>query len=218
MSCMVTRPQGFCSQPEKAIFTLRPKSWVSGWPIEKLGGSLGVRRRVEGFFMADARQRARRHVAHDVAASFLGRDADGGEPAHQRRGVVDVHIVKLKILARRHMGDAVGVLFGKIGQGLELLRRHAAEGNLDAHHARRIPERIRSFDHIGGEFELLHALAVMALAVVVALAVDAAAQSGFGENFLIDLALLAQLHLLLEDIDLAAELGGNFVAKFFFPG
>ena len=38
-----------------------------------------------------------------------------------------------------------------------------------------------------------------------------------GKNFLVDLALLAQFHLLLEDIDLAAQLDGNLGAKFFFP-
>ena len=57
----------------------------------------------------------------------------------------------------------------------------------------------------------------MPLAVVVALAVDAAAQTGLGKNFFIDLALLAQFHLLLEDIDLAAQLGRNLVGEFFFP-
>ena len=56
----------------------------------------------------------------------------------------------------------------------------------------------------------------MTLAVVVPLAVDAAAQSRLGENFLVDLTLLTEFHLLLEDIDLAAQLGGNFSASFSF--
>ena len=153
----------------------------------------------------------------DVAARLARRNPDGGEPAHQRRRVVDVDVVKLNILARRDVGNAVGVFFGEIGQDFQLFRRHAAEGNLDAHHPRRVPQGIRPFDYVRAEVELLDALAVVALTVVVALAVDAAAQPGLGENFFIDLALLAQLHLLLEDIDLAAQLSGNFVGEFFFP-
>ena len=57
----------------------------------------------------------------------------------------------------------------------------------------------------------------MALTVVVALAVDAAPEASFGKDFLVDLALLAQLHLLLEDIDLASQFGGNLAREFFFP-
>ena len=57
----------------------------------------------------------------------------------------------------------------------------------------------------------------MTLAVVVTLAVDAAAQASFSENLLVDLALLAQLHLLLEDIDLAAKVGRNSLAQLFIP-
>jgi hypothetical protein len=60
-------------------------------------------------------------------------------------------------------------------------------------------------------------LAVVPLTTVIPLAVNAAAQSGLGENFLVDLALFTELHLLLENIDLAAQLGGNFFAEFFFP-
>jgi hypothetical protein len=45
------------------------------------------------------------------------------------------------------------------------------------------------------------------------LAVNAAAQSRLGEDFLVDLALLRELHLLLEDIDLAAKFDGIFFAE-----
>ena len=45
----------------------------------------------------------------------------------------------------------------------------------------------------------------MALAVVVALAVGAAAQPRLGEDLLVDLALLAQLDLRLEDVDLLRD-------------
>ena len=45
----------------------------------------------------------------------------------------------------------------------------------------------------------------MPLAVVVALAVDAAPQAGLGEDAVLDLALAAQLHLALEDVDLLGQ-------------
>src|SRR6266545_3171743 len=57
----------------------------------------------------------------------------------------------------------------------------------------------------------------MALTVVVALAVDTAPEASFGKDFLVDLALLAQLHLLLEDIDLPSQFGWNLAREFFFP-
>ena len=150
----------------------------------------------------------------DVAASFLRRDADGGEPAHQRRRVVDMDEVKLKILARRHVGDAVGIFFGEIGQESPTAPAFRPPNGILM---RIIPGASHKVSgpliDVGGELELLHAFAVVALAVVVALAIDAAAQPGLGENFFVDLALLAQLHLLLEDIDLAAEFGGNITRE-----
>ena len=63
----------------------------------------------------------------------------------------------------------------------------------------------------------MHPLTVVSLAVVVALAVNTATQARLGKNLLVDFALLAQFHLLLEDIDLASQLDGNLGAKFFFP-
>ena len=89
--------------------------------------------------------------------------------------------------------------------------RYSAERNFDAHHSGRVPKSIGPFEYVCAVFELLDKLAVVTLAVVVALAVDAAPQAGFGENLLIDLALFAELHLLLEDIDLTAQIRGNFM-------
>ena len=82
---------------------------------------------------------------------------DGGEPAHEGRRVVDVHVVKLDILARRDVRHAVGIFLGKIRQSFQLLRRDAAERNLDAHHARRIPKSFRPFDHLAGISVFAHA-------------------------------------------------------------
>ena len=70
---------------------------------QEFRASLRVRRRVERFFMADSRQRAGRNIAHHIAAGFARRNPDGGEPAHERRRIVDVHVVKLNVLARGDM-------------------------------------------------------------------------------------------------------------------
>ena len=125
--------------------------------------------------------------------------------------------MELNILARRDVRYAVGVFLGKISEGFKLRGVQPAERNLDAHHAGRVPQRVRPFDDASRQLELLNALAVVSLSVVVTLAVDAAPQARLGENFLVDLALLAQLHLLLEDIDLAPELFRDPRRELVFP-
>jgi hypothetical protein len=54
---------------------------------------------------------------------------------------------------------------------------------------------------------VLHA--VVALAVVVALSVDATAKARLGEHALVDAAVLAQLDLCLEDVDLLRQVRGH---------
>ena len=127
MSCMVTKPQGFCSQPENATFTLRPKSWVSGWPIKNFEQALayGVVSNVSSWQIPASGQAVTLRTTLPQASRR--RDPDGSEPAHERGRIVDVHVVKLDILARRHMDHTVGVFLGKIGQGFQLFRRYAAE-------------------------------------------------------------------------------------------
>jgi hypothetical protein len=56
--------------------------------------------------------------------------------------------MQLKILTRRDVGDAIRVLFRKIGEGFQLLRRHTAERNLDSHHPGRVPEGVGPFDDV----------------------------------------------------------------------
>ena len=57
----------------------------------------------------------------------------------------------------------------------------------------------------GGIGHLLNFLSVVPLAVVVALAVGSAAQARFGEEALVELALLSQGDFRLEDVDLARQ-------------
>ncbi len=59
--------------------------------------------------------------------------------------VVDVDVVELEVLPGGDVADAVGVLLGEVGEDLHLLGVQAAEGNLDALHAGRVPERLRAF-------------------------------------------------------------------------
>ena len=111
---------------------------------------LRVGRDVEGLVAADAGERAGGDVAHRVAAGLAGGDADRGQAAHDVRRVLDVDEVELEVLPRGDVADAVGVLLGEVGQDVHLLRRHAAEGDLDALHAGRVPERVRALDQRAG--------------------------------------------------------------------
>jgi hypothetical protein len=178
----------------------------------------GVGRDVEGLGLADARQRTRGHVAHRVAAGLAGGDAHRGETAHQVRCVFDVDEVELEVLAGGDVQDPVRILLGECGQLLELSGRHAAEGDLDALHARRIPDRVRSLGRARVEGEGLLGDPVVSLAVVVTLAVDATPQTRLGEDLLFELALLAKLDLPLEEIDLLLPAGVHATRQGFLPG
>jgi hypothetical protein len=82
-----------------------------------------------------------------------------------------------------------------------------------------VPQRLRPLGELARR-EIDGALldAVVAPAVVVALAVGAAAQARLREHLLVELALLAQLDLRLEDLDLAREVGGHAAAEALLPG
>ena len=69
-------------------------------------------------------------------------DAGGGQAAHHGGRVIDVHEVQLEILAGRDVRDAIRIFLRDVGQRLELLRIQAAERDLDALHAGRVPYRI----------------------------------------------------------------------------
>jgi len=142
-------------------------------------------------------------------ASRVG-DAGGGQAAHHGGRVLDVHEVQLEILAGRDVRDAIRIFLRDVGQRLELLRIQAAERDLDALHAGRVPHGIGALGQRSrGVGQLLGFAAVPALAVVVALAVDAAPQAGLREHLLFDLALLAQLDLRLVNIYLARQIRGH---------
>ena len=64
---------------------------------------------------------------------------------------------------------------------------------------------------------MLDLLSVMALAVVIALAIGASAQTRFGKDALIHLALLAQCDFGFEGIDLACQHFRHLICEFVFP-
>ena len=102
-------PQGLVAQPEKAIFTFRPKSWVSGMPHEEEGQSMRIRRDIECLSLADSRKWAGGYIADNVPASFTRSDPDGGQSTHQVGCIIDMEVVKLDVLPCRNVGDAVGI-------------------------------------------------------------------------------------------------------------
>ena len=112
--------------------------------------------------------------------------------------------------------DAVGVLFREVGDDAHLRRVHRAERDLDAEHARRVEIGVRALGQLAVR-QLLRFDAVVALAIVVALPVGAAAEARLGEDLLIDLALLAQLDLGLELVDLAGPILADLPLEFVLP-
>src|SRR6185369_5446597 len=112
----------------------------------------------------------------------------------------------------------VAVFLGALGDRLELVGGHAAEGNLDALHPRGIPFGIGPLGQaLLREAEILRHNAIVTATVVVALSVGAAPQAHLGEHAFLDLALLAQLHLVFERVDLVAPLGGDPVLELLAP-
>ena len=126
--------------------------------------------------------------------------------------------VELEVLARCDMQDAVGILVRNLGKDVKLFGRKTAAGDLDALHPGGVPDRVGplyAFDLF--EFELAAFKAVVALAVVVALPVDAAAQTRFGKYLFVELPLTHQLHLALKDVDLVGPFEGHLFRQDLFP-
>ena len=187
-------------------------------PQEILRARVGVGRDVEALGAADARELARGHVAHAVAARLTRGDADGRQAAHHIRRVLDVDVVELDVLPRRDVEDAIRVLLRELRVDLELAHREAPHRDLDAHHPRRVPLGVRALRQRLGELEGLLSGAVVAEAVVVALAVGASAQARLREDLIVEFAGFFELDLSFEDVDLAGQGLGHFAVEAFFPG
>jgi hypothetical protein len=116
------------------------------------------------------------------------------------------------------VGDPHRVLLGELGQGLELLGAEPAEGHLDALHPGRVPQRVGALgEGAGGVRQLLHAGAVVASPVVIALAVDAPAQAGLVEDAVLQLALALERQLRLEDVDFPGQVRRHAPGQVLLP-
>ena len=102
-------PAGVLPAAGERDLELAPEVLGIGVAEQEAHRGLGMRRDIEGLVAADPGDRARGHIADGVAARLAGRDTDRGEPPHQRRGVVDVDIVELDVLAGGDVAHAVAV-------------------------------------------------------------------------------------------------------------
>src|ERR1019366_5632598 len=128
------------------------------------------------------------------------------------------HEMKLEILARRHVQDAVRVFLGAVSERLELGRSQSAKRDLDPLHPGRIPHGVRAFGQCGRwKLQMLGLDAVVALTIVVALTVGTTTQAGLGEELLVDLAKLPKLELGLVNINFISQRAREFVSQFFLP-
>ncbi len=183
-----------------------------------MGERAGIRGDVKGFIVADPGIRTGRHIAHHIAARFARGNSNCSEPAHQVRGVIDMHKMELNILPGGHMANRIGVLFRQIGKGVHLLGVEPPKGNFNAHHARRIPNRIRPFGEVvGGIVQGLLSRAVVTQAVIVALTIDAAPQPRFGKDFFIDFILAPQLKLGVVNGNFFVQLDRELSCQSIFP-
>src|SRR5262245_31641279 len=185
---------------------------------QEVGQGMRVRRDVKLLIVAHASQRASGDVADHIATGLSRGNPDRRQAAHEVWGIVNMDEVELKILARRDMTDGIRILFSKISQGLHLLSGQTPKGNFDALHPGCIPDRLGPLGQLpGGVVQLLDAHAIMALAVVVALAIDPTTQAGLREDPLIDFALTLQFDLCGINVDFFFELRGEVSLQGFFP-
>ena len=94
------------------------------------------RRHVEKLVVVDARDRASRDIAHDVAASAHRGEPDALELLENLRKLVERDVVKLDVLARGQLALVAAVGLGDFTDRAEPLGAEDAAGDFDAHHER----------------------------------------------------------------------------------
>ena len=211
------QPAGGIFAARKSGLELAPEVLHIRVAEQKVHERRGVGRNIECLAAAHPRQRAGGDIAHRIAAGFAGGNAHRRQPPHQVRRVFNVDEVKLEILPRGHMQNLVRILLGQIGQGFQLLGRKPAEGDFDALHARRIPDRVRPLGGALRKVQAAHGNAVVAPPVVVALPIHAAPQPGFGKRLLVQLARAAQFQLRFEVVNLAGPAVRNAARQGILP-
>ena len=179
---------------------------------------VSIRGDVEAFVVADAGHGAGRYVAYHIAARLLRGDAHRCQTPHQVGGVVDVDEMELEVLPRRDVADGIRIFLRQVGQGLHLFGVEPAKGDLDALHAGRVPHRMRSLGVVPARVAQLPGIhAIVSLAVIVALPVNPAPQSRFGENLVVNLVLALQRQLRLENVDFLLQGHRQATRQAFLP-
>ena len=93
-------------------------------------------RDVEDLIGRDARVWTGRDVPDRITARFPRRQASLGKTPHRQLDVVNLHEVKLDVLARRDVAEPAGVLLGDICECAELLGGQQTLRDLDPQHRR----------------------------------------------------------------------------------
>ena len=193
----------FLGASGKGDLEFAAKVLAVGVPEKELGEGMRIRRD-HRMFRCDTRPKARQAVTlrMELPHASRGGNAHGGEAAHEVGGVFDVYVVDLNILARGDVQYAVRIFFGYVGQYLHLIGGQAAIRDFDALHTRRIPDRVWPLEKVAaGVLEWFGYLAVKALSIVVALAVNTAAKAGFGKDAVVNLSLFFLFDLRFKCID-----------------
>src|SRR5438552_2111051 len=184
---------------------------------QELRARFRVRCDIENFAPAHTCNRACRDVTNRIAARFSRRDAHRPQPPHHVWRVLNMDVVKLKVLARRDMEHAVGIFFRNFRKRIQLIRRHTSERNLDALHSRRVPERLRPLGRITGKRKLLRTSSVMAMPIGVtqarqrAASINVAAASDL--SFVVQEMIGVFEHETGNQVHLTLGSSGNFYAQ-----
>ena len=80
-------------------------------PHQKKGKGMRVRGNIECLTLADPCKWTGGYIADHIATGFTRSDPNRSQPTHQVRRIVDMEVVKLYILPRRNVGNAIGVFF-----------------------------------------------------------------------------------------------------------
>ena len=143
-------------------------------------GGLGPRADVEHLERAGAREMAALDVAHGVAARFARCQADRRQVLEHFRNALELHEVKLDVLAGGDVTPSARVGVGDVGEHVQLVGLDGPVGHFDADH-----------------------LVVAALA----LTVDAVVETEEAEGVFLELAVQIQVELRSELLDISSGCG-----------
>ena len=123
-------------QPSNAILNLRGSVELMRWRsrYRVIASAYGVTS--NALVGRDAGVRARRDVAHRIAARFARRHPRVGQQSHRRFDVVQLDEVELNVLARGDVTETARIPLADLGQRSELVGRQQTLRNLDAQHLR----------------------------------------------------------------------------------